>query len=193
VRGKHESDYLQKAWRRHGAESFEFTILELCEEVALAAREVFYVRAFNSGCREFGYNLSIPTGRSYRHSRETKEKISRGLTGRIVPPSVGRKIADALRGRCGPEVPFFGKHHSEKTKQFYRDRYAKDYIAISPAGKLVHIKGLKPFCVANCLNRGEFHKVLNGKARIHKGWTAPTSDQWNLNSVVERGNAEYRM
>lgn len=51
-------------------------------------------------------------------SDEVKKKISDTLTGRKVSEKTKQKIAKALKGKmAGKNNPFFGKHHSEKTKQ----------------------------------------------------------------------------
>jgi len=61
------------------------------------------------------------------HSEETKQKIRKTLTGKILPTSVREKMSATMKLRGhepkikfvgkGEENPFYGKHHSEETRK----------------------------------------------------------------------------
>lgn len=44
-RGKHHSEFLQRAWDKHGKDAFEFRVLEKCEPNDLEAKEQQYIDA----------------------------------------------------------------------------------------------------------------------------------------------------
>lgn len=49
---------------------------------------------------------------------------------------------------------------------------AKEFSAVSPCGNSVKIYNLDKFCRENGLNKSNMHKVLTGKHKSCKGWTA---------------------
>ena len=79
----HGNEHLQRAWNKYGEASFDFSVLELVEDVAqLIAREQVYLDAvFALGCQ---YNVSPTAGSTLgkAHSAETKQKIRESATGR---------------------------------------------------------------------------------------------------------------
>ncbi len=70
--GKCHSPKLQNSFNRHGEESFEFGILEICDLVRLKEREKFWIDNLNSVWG--GYNCSNDTECSTRGRIATKEQ-----------------------------------------------------------------------------------------------------------------------
>lgn len=102
-RGAHHSKHLQASWRKHGAESFEFQILEGCDPEDLLKREQAWMDKLAPE-----YNICPTAGNTLgrRHSRETRLKISRRHTGRKMPPRSEehrRKLSEAHAGKKKPE------------------------------------------------------------------------------------------
>lgn len=102
-----------------------------------------------------------------KHTQESKDKISIGIT--------------------GDKNPMFGKNHSaetiEKIRKMARERFnngftsptSKKWIVISPDGEKIEIFGkVKEFCSENNLSYSSLHKTLKtGKKVAHgrtKGW-----------------------
>lgn len=54
--GIHHSYHLQKSWDKYGEDSFEWTILEECEEDKLIEREQHWMNLFHCADPKFGYN-----------------------------------------------------------------------------------------------------------------------------------------
>lgn len=54
--GTHHSYKLQNAWNKYGSESFEFEIIERCDEENLNEIEIAYIKKFNA--QKQGYNCT---------------------------------------------------------------------------------------------------------------------------------------
>ena len=68
----HINKHLQNSWNKYGIESFEFSILEECEEALLNEREKYWIEYFNSF--ENGYNLD-KGGEGVLGFKHTKDQI----------------------------------------------------------------------------------------------------------------------
>ena len=101
--GTHRNSHLQSAFKKYGAKSFEFHILEKTTEAMLDIRECAWIDSFRSDNQLFGYNLRTG-GKSNHHSSErTRLKISRALTGRRRPKDVCLKISKGKTGVLSSE------------------------------------------------------------------------------------------
>ncbi len=82
-RSQHHSIKLQRAWDKYGSESFEFSILEICEpeKEVLLRREQYWIDLLDSASK--GYNISPTAGscQGMTLSEDTKEKIASSLRG----------------------------------------------------------------------------------------------------------------
>lgn len=52
--GKHNNQHLLSSWRKYGADNFEFTIIEQCDENELNEREIYWIEYYDSYLN--GYN-----------------------------------------------------------------------------------------------------------------------------------------
>jgi len=68
-RGKHDNPQLQKAWNEHGADAFEFAIVEQCDSADVEERERYHIARFTE--RPAGtYNRTPAAGGMPSHDRE---------------------------------------------------------------------------------------------------------------------------
>ncbi len=101
IKGIHENRHLQRAWDKYGNDGFLFESLIECGVEDRKIREQKFIDAY------VGFGLPVynmrPSADSrecfgYKHSEETKRKISAGITGR----SVSKETRDKIRaGRLG--------------------------------------------------------------------------------------------
>lgn len=105
----HENDYLQKSWNKYGADGFAFYIVELCDVESLNDKEAYYIAAYNTIDRGFGYNLVSNGVENRVVSEETREKLRQA--------SKRRKIFPDMTGENNPN---YGKHLSDETKEKIR-------------------------------------------------------------------------
>lgn len=106
--GKHDNDYLQKAWNKYGEAYFDFVILELSNTDELLFREQFWIDLLNVCDENTGYNLAPTAGSTlgFRHSDETKSKLAEMKIGTKMSPLAKRRMRSGQLGRT----------HSEATK-----------------------------------------------------------------------------
>lgn len=98
-RGKHHSRHLQSAWAQHGADAFQFVVVENCDAESLILREQ---SAIDRLCPE--YNICPVAGSSLgrKFTDETKAKIAAKAVGRKRDPASIEQGAAKLRGRQRP-------------------------------------------------------------------------------------------
>ena len=143
--GTHHARHLQRAWKKYGEDAFVFELLEtdiVYED--LLKKEQTWLNQHHT--REL-YNTTpyVRNGfHGYHHTAETKQKISQLHTGRTrslltcirisdgtrgVPkrPSKRAPCSDATKDRlrqyCGEKSSFYGRKHTEATKQKQRDAH----------------------------------------------------------------------
>jgi group I intron endonuclease len=110
---KHENAHLQSAWNKYGEESFDFNILERCDEDRLNEREYFYVQHFHTNERDNGYNLGYIGDYKGIVSEEARQKMSQAQLNRWTEELREER---SLQYK-GENNPFYGKHHSEEVRR----------------------------------------------------------------------------
>jgi group I intron endonuclease len=75
-RGSHENKHIQSAWNKYGESSFEYGILEYCQERERLEREGHYISTINPEYNMDEINLDGLTS----HSKESKNKIANSVT-----------------------------------------------------------------------------------------------------------------
>lgn len=105
---KHHNDYLQKSWNLYGENNFEFYVLEICNEVIIDKKEQYYIKSYNTMTDNNGYNLDSGGNKNKHHSKATKMKISKALTGKILTEEQKEKLRNY---RVGTKLT---EEHKEK-------------------------------------------------------------------------------
>ena len=129
---------LHSAIRKYGSENFDVILLETnIPDDLIEAKEQYYIKLYNTFYTSgIGYNMTIGGGGmcGYKHTEESKSKISKSLQGHVFPESRNQKVKEAMIGReykqewrdalsasrkgrfKGEDNAFFGKHHSYESK-----------------------------------------------------------------------------
>lgn len=95
---KHHNKYLQRAWNKYGEDNFEFSIIEIVEDTSmLLEKEQYWIDRLRVCDNEFGYNSLAIAGspHGYKHSKETKIKMSQSQTGRKHSDETKKKLSEA--------------------------------------------------------------------------------------------------
>jgi group I intron endonuclease len=100
---KHKSPKLQNSYNKYGNENFYYSILEECEKENLIIREQHYIDLYNS-CKN-GYNCAPKAGSNIglKLSQETRDKVSKNnakfWSGKERDKETKDKISKKLTGR----------------------------------------------------------------------------------------------
>jgi group I intron endonuclease len=92
----HKNTYFQHDYNEYKEDSFEFVILEMCENEMLSIREEAWIVYYNSLNRDFGYNVSNPLNPC---GEEARKKISKALKGRKFTKEWLQKLSNAKKGK----------------------------------------------------------------------------------------------
>ena len=99
---RHCNGYLQSAYNKHGAESFEYRVLEVVTDVTtLVQREQHWIDRLNTCDEASGYNL-VRQAEHRTHSIKTRIKMSASHTGKKFTAEHRAKIGKASKGRVLP-------------------------------------------------------------------------------------------
>lgn len=125
-RNKHYSKKLQSHYNKYGDNDLVFSVLLTCAKEDLIKHEQFFIDAYNPW-----FNCSKTAGSplGVKHSKEECKRRSEFLKGKNtwtkgrVPWNKGKKGLQVSwrKGHhgeyCGEKNPFWGKRHSEETKE----------------------------------------------------------------------------
>ena len=176
-KGYKDSHKFYNAILKYGWDNFEHIILYTnltLEEANQKEQEL--IEQYKSYEDKFGYNIT-KGGRNFAHSEETKKKIgisnSIALKGNKWSESQKKLMSEMFTGEGNP---FYGKHHSEKTKQLISEHrkgkcagenhpmYGKHHTedALQKMSNNRKSKGGKKVV---CLNTGEVFNTMMDAAR----------------------------
>lgn len=96
-RKKHGNRYLQRSWDKYGKDAFEFTIIEECNQDIMVIREDFWINYYDSMNPLKGYNIEYAA--NHTQSKETRQKISDALTGRVFSEETKQKFRESHLGK----------------------------------------------------------------------------------------------
>lgn len=109
---------LYRAFSKYGIKNFSIALLEevSCE---ISEREKFWIKFYNSFNNGYNSTIGGESMLGFKHSNNTKRKISEKLLGRIVTEETKNKLSKSLKEGYsdGTIIPsMLGKSHSNKTK-----------------------------------------------------------------------------
>ena len=157
---------LYNSLKKHGVENHLFEVVCECEEQDLNSKESFYINFYNSTIHGLNIMSVDPETFKYRHSEESKRKMSLSRTGK--KQSEERRLKCAFRieenryRRFGSDNHFYGKKHSKETIEIIRQKSKNRQL--TPEQKQKHLE----------------KAIENGKKRLgmkfNKEWRENISD-----------------
>jgi len=181
---RHKNEHLQNAWNKYGETNFTIRTIEETSENDLLKVEQQHLTVAKFQPNKY-YNISFVAERP-EMNKETRKRISKALTGKKLSKDHIRKMSLSLKGRVSPNkglpmsdkqkrkcsIAHKGKKQSEKHKKNAAKLRAKNYIFLSPKGKLVYIHNLSKFCKIHKLSGSHMCQLAKGnpKYKSHKKW-----------------------
>lgn len=124
--GNHPNKHLQMAWAKHGANAFEFFIIEpILDKSKIIQYEQFWIDFSKCYENDKGYNICRQAETRYgvKHSEKTKEKMSIARKGIVKSKEWQDKITASLHGKIRSKetcakmsAARIGKSVSDKTR-----------------------------------------------------------------------------
>jgi len=151
-KNKHSNQHLQNSFNNHGEEKFEFSVILYCEEFELTRYEDLIKNSNKDHC----YNIRdcADSNKGLKHSKETKEKISKAITGQKRSnearenmrkgqgrgeenAAFGKHLSDDTKEKLsnslsGENNPMYGKHHTDETKQKMSENHPDSFGENNP-------------------------------------------------------------
>jgi group I intron endonuclease len=151
--------------------NFKWEVLCECESLnELNEMEFHYIKQYDS--YNNGYNLTFGGDATYgyKHTEETKKKLSKLFKGRKMSKEWKQKISASKMGQTGDKCPVFGIPKTEDhKKKIGKSHIGMDYMSkewtFMWKGERITIKNLTKFCREN---ECAFNTM---KYRISKGLT----------------------
>lgn len=206
-RGRDKATALQRAVSKYGLDSFDIFVLEYCDVDSLNDKEIYYISLYYSNDKGFGYNLSAGGNSGmvgYKHSDETKRRISESKKGWIMGDEQkkfisqlhkGKTVSDETRKKMSEantkeNHPMWGKHHSPETIQKYKDSRGGDNAY--QFGTKTDKATSKYFGVCKMISKGHTYWIAYVKVsgvRNHIGSSKNEKDAAKMYDryIIERG------
>jgi len=132
-RSVHGNKHLQSAWNKYKECAFVFSIIDSVSDINLLdTQEIYWITKFGSTNSVYGYNKEGGGNNNKDISKETREKISKSLTGKYSKeshPNFGKLFTEEHKNKL-----------SEKRKLRVITEETKDKISKSQKGKVVSFK-----------------------------------------------------
>ena len=179
IKNRHHSDHLQKAYNKYGGDSFEFSVLEICDKEIIIEREQFYLDKYKSYQRKNGYNIleKAYNSQGYKHTEETLKLIGEISKKRGVNPISIEAMRQANLGskKDGAHSLLMSKIHSKKVIQLdLQGNFVKEWDSMTQA---VHSFGL------HRTNTSNISKCCNGKCKSYLGFMWVRKDDYKEDQV----------
>jgi group I intron endonuclease len=113
----HSNKILQNTYNKYGKDIFKIGVLEFCEIGVLIEREQFYINSYDKD-ELFNLRLIAESNKGFKHSEETKKKLSENLKGNQY--ALGMKHTDETKLKISEKLKGnnfnLGKKVNEVTK-----------------------------------------------------------------------------
>jgi group I intron endonuclease len=96
MRTRYKNTKINRAFFKYGYSNFSLHILEYCDVSVLIEREQYYLDLFNP---EYNINPTAGNSLGFKHSSESKKKMSAAKNGKILSQNTKKKISTAMTGK----------------------------------------------------------------------------------------------
>lgn len=152
--------YMARAINKYGWENILHIVLcENMEKKDAEKLEVDLIKLWSTNNQQHGYNIDNGGLTCGKHSIQTREKISRNRTGKCL----GKNNCKYGANMKGENNPFFGKKHTEQSKEKMRSADKNVSGSNNPWSRRVICDDKTFGSVKECAEYHQIHRdVLNG-------------------------------
>lgn len=154
---RHHSSFLQNHYNKYGIGDLEFIILEKCNKENLIDKEQFYL---DTNKCEFNVLKIAYSVWGFKHSKETKDKISKTLQGHVHSSTTKDKISKALKGK-ERDVKLKIKLSIPVEQYDLEGNFIKEWFGANEAAR--YINGNSGHIIAVCKGKRKTHKKYKWK------------------------------
>lgn len=124
----HSNKHLQNSWNKYGESNFEFRILKECSVEELDNWEKWFISAYQTYNRKYGFNYEKGGNLKKIVSQETKQKLRQ--------INLGKKHSEKTKWKVSKNNAKFwkGKHRTLSTRQKISESLTKDHPTIQKNG-----------------------------------------------------------
>lgn len=126
--GYEHNYHFWRAIQKYGWENFKhITVVQDVTFEYACTIEKYLIKYYNTKNPEYGYNMT-DGGEGllgYRHTQETKQKISEKNKGKRHSEEHRQKLSEM---KSGEGNPMWGKHHSQKNKRPYKLKVKRNIL-----------------------------------------------------------------
>jgi len=117
--------HFDNAWKKYGADAFEFKILKECQREDLNELEFFYQCAYGSFDRRYGYNAIIGWTHGWKYiNEEVKNGLRKhGMAGHIWTNEQRKTMSKSRKGKYTGDDHYFSKMTKEERKTFVKEKF----------------------------------------------------------------------
>lgn len=156
----HRNKHLQQAWNKYGEAAFAFIVLEnVVADDVLDAEERWFQKFKRAGLRLYNVREHVKSQLGFRHSEESKARMSQAQTG--------------LKKQLSEEGLANIRKATSRPRPDVSSQFSKAFSFVSPAGVVITGSNLLQLCQQNNLDISAMAKVNKGLRPSHKGWTCP--------------------
>ena len=167
----HTNKHLQNAWDKYGEESFEFSILLVCEENQLNTYEQYYIFELMTYDDRVGYNKNYG-GDSGRPTEETRKKMSENhanvkgennhMYGKHHTEETRKKMSKSLKGKKHPMYGRTGENNPKSKPIVQISLITNEVVKVwGNANEVARQGGFDHSAIAKC---------CRGERKTHKGY-----------------------
>lgn len=172
----HRNEHLQRAFNKYGEDKFTFEILEECTFEELDDKEEYYMKVYNSLNKKYGFNIKITEHKKYRHSEETRKKISQIHKGkkkseetrkkmseaakkRVISPESIKKMSETKKGKKQGEENNWAKISNKQAEEILKFLMKKESLTLS-MGEIASKFKVPYDIVVNLKNNKSYKEIL---------------------------------
>lgn len=167
---KHPNIHLQRAWNLYGEESFNFSVIDICEDSELNAKEIYWINYYDTYKNGYNRTLGGEGTRGFKLSEERRAQISKDLTGRPVKEQTRKLMSEHMKYQYNDPVfleAFYEVIEAQKEaiKCYNENGFIMFFESIHDAARYLDLEATN-IC-----------KVLKGKYKTSGGYTFCYEDE----------------